>query len=96
MKKIILLLLILGVIKSNAQDFITGKLLNVGFSGTITGQPWGNPAFDRNFGDNHFLRGWNWGFEEFCLSLGSETLFQQVDIYLLKNGRKNPAIHLIL
>lgn len=59
MKKIFFIFLILGGSSAFCQDFITGKLLNVGFSGSTSGQPWGNPAFDRNFGQNHFIRAWN-------------------------------------
>lgn len=60
MRKIFfILILILGVARAEAQDFIIGKKLNVGFSGTITGEPWGNKAFDRNFGNNNFIRACN-------------------------------------
>lgn len=58
-KIFIIIFLIFGIYISNAQDFLTGKLLNVGFSSTITEQPWGNNAFDRNFGQNHFTSAWN-------------------------------------
>lgn len=83
MKKItiiLLLIVVLGISVFAQTKLNTNKLVGFDFSNTF--------MLDKNYSQNHFLRGWNWGFGEFCLSLYSKTLRQQADIYLLKKREK--------